>query len=350
MKVRYTSIFKVRGANALPDGAESVNIVALKNPTIVATLTTDPEPHFVHVDRSAALATQLLKAIFAPDKDGTIEERLLAEIENVKLGRATKSSKGVFLAFNGETEIPTPEFKARRDTDEFGLYLDDIPKSEIREIFRPSFQGVMTALSMSLPANVDRGIEKMGDVVYLIDSDRGKPVYAFNLRGSGTLSLSGQLTATTIDEAATIARKLVSDKVMAKPTSLLVTSLEEAAEGLERFIAAWSALEIFVNATFKSAYESRWFAMMEEGGPPSGKAVFERFKDVMSDKYRLADKFLVIASVLDPTAAASDATEFSRLKKFRDGLLHALDTPREPLPTDGVQKLLLKYMKLHLVA
>ncbi len=77
--------------------------------------------------------------------------------------------------------------------------------------------------------------------------------------------------------------------------------------------------------------------------------MFERFRDVMSDKYRLADKFLVIASVLDPGAATDDAAEFSRLKKLRDSLLHALDTPQTPLPTEAVQKLLLKYMKLHLV-
>ena len=92
----------------------------------------------------------------------------------------------------------------------------------------------------------------------------------------------------------------------------------------------------------------RWFEIMEDGAPASAKPVFERLKDVMSDKYRLADKFLVIASVLDSGGAADDATEFGRLKKFRDGLFHALDTPLSPLPTEAVQKLLLKYMKLHL--
>ena len=89
---------------------------------------------------------------------------------------------------------------------------------------------------------------------------------------------------------------------------------------------------------------------MEDGAPTAAKPVFTRFKDVMSDKYRLADKFLVIASVLDSAAAADDCAEFMRLKQFRDGLLHALDNPASPLPTDAVQKLVLKYMKLHLSA
>jgi hypothetical protein len=136
---------------------------------------------------------------------------------------------------------------------------------------------------------------------------------------------------------------------MARPTSLLITSLEQATDELQGFIAAWSALEIFVNASFKDTYEARWFEVMEDGAPASAKPVFERFQEVMRDKYRLADKFLVVASVLDPDTATDDAKEFRRLKKFRDELLHALNTPSSTLPTVAVQKLLLKYMKLHLL-
>ena len=90
---------------------------------------------------------------------------------------------------------------------------------------------------------------------------------------------------------------------------------------------------------------------MADGAPGSAKPVFLRFRDVMSDKYRLADKFLIIASVLDPEGAADNAREFANLKKFRDGLLHALDTPSLlSLPTDAVHNLVLKFMKLHLSA
>jgi hypothetical protein len=89
---------------------------------------------------------------------------------------------------------------------------------------------------------------------------------------------------------------------------------------------------------------------MKDGAPASAKPVFERFRGVMSDKYRLADKFLIMTSVLDPAGAEGDAAEFRQLKKARDELLHALDTPSSPLPTEAIQKLLLKYMKLHLAA
>ena len=87
---------------------------------------------------------------------------------------------------------------------------------------------------------------------------------------------------------------------------------------------------------------------MAGGAPASAKPLFKQFQEVMSNKYRLVDKFLVIASVLDADHAADDAAEFRRLKKLRDGLFHVLDAPSSPLPTEAGQKLLLKYMKLHL--
>jgi len=351
VKVRYIAIYKIRGANKLPEEVESASLLALQTPTITATLTTNPEPHFIHIDKSAAIGTQLLKGIFAPDKEGTLQERLAAEVEDIKAHRAKQTGTGVFLVFDGETEIPAPEFKIRRDTDEFGICIDAVAKPEIRDTFRPSVQSVITALSLTLSPNTDRSIEKIGDVVYLIDPDTGKPIYTFTFQGGvARASVSSPLTAAVIAEAAALAQKLAAHNTMARPTSLLITSLEEATDELQGFIAAWSALEIFVNASFKSTYEARWFEIMEAGAPASAKPVFERFQDVMSDKYRLADKFLVIASVLDSAAATEDAKEFRRLKKFRDGLLHALDTPSSVLPTEAVQKLILKYMKLHLLA
>lgn len=351
MKVRYVAVYKVHGANTLPDGAASADILTLRNPALTVMLTTNPEPHFAHIDKSAALGAQLFSGFLAPDKEGTLKQRLTAEIDNVKASRAKRTGPGVFLVFDGETEVPAPEFKVRRDTEEFGICIDDIAKPAIREAFRPSVQSVITALGLSLSANADRRIEKAGDVIYLIDPDGEKLIYPFNIQmGSARVSVASPLTAAVIAQTAAIAPRLAADKAMARPMSLLFTSLEEATDELQGFIAAWSALEIFVNATFKSTYEARWFKIMEAGAPASGKAVFERFKVVMSDKYRLADKFLVIASVLDPGTATDDADEFTRLKKLRDGLLHALDTPQSPLPTEAAQKLLLKYMKLHLVA
>ena len=323
----------------------------MANPLVTATLSTNPHQYFLHIDQSAALAAQLLKGVFAPDPGGTLQERLAAEIEDVKARRIKTAGSGVFLVFEGDTDIPTPEFKHRRDTDEFAVCLDAISKVEIRDKFRQPIQCVMTALELTLPAHADRRIEKIGDVVYLLDPENGKPIYTFNFQGGfARASVATPLTHSVIEESAALAPKIAANMKIARPVSLLITSLDDDTEKLQAFIAAWSAVEIFVNATFKATYEADWFAIMEDGAPSSAKPIFERLKDVMSDKYRLADKFLVIAAVLDSGAAAEDAAEFVRLKKFRDSLLHALEMPSSPLPTESVQKLMMKYMKLHLAS
>jgi hypothetical protein len=326
-----------------------MRLLTLHDPEVTATLTTNPDPYFLHIDKSAALAAQLLKGVFAPDTEGTLQERLAAEIEDARARRLKTGGTGVFLVFEGKTDIPASEFKHRRDIDEFAVCLDVISKSEIREKFRQPVQCVMAALGLSLPMNADRRIEQTGDVVYLVDPENGKPIYTFSFQGGfARASVASPLTHGIIGESAALVSKIAANPKLTRPVSLLITSLDNGTEELQAFIGAWSALEIFVNATFKATYETRWFGIMEEGAPGSAKPIFERLKNVMSDKYRLADKFLVIASVLDSAAAADDAAEFDRLKKFRDNLLHALDVPSSPLPTESVQKLILKYMKLHL--
>lgn len=349
VKVQYVAIYKLHAVNKLPEAAEGAILFQQQHPTLSAKLTMNPEPHFLHIENSAALGSQILKGIFAPDIKGTLQERLSAEIEDMRASRAKRLGTGVFLIFEGETEISTPDFKARQDTEEFAVYLGNIGKGEIRKSFRPYVQSVIMALTLSLATNADRRVEKMGDVIYLVDNDNGKPIYTLALQGgTARASVSSPLSENMIEESAALAAVLAAHQPLVRTTSLLSTSIDAATDDLQGFIAAWSALEIFINATFKTTYEARWFDIMRDGAPASAKPVFERFKDVMSDKYRLADKFLVVASVLDSAVAAADATEFARLKKFRDGLLHALDTPLSPLPTEAVQKLLLKYMKLHL--
>ena len=134
---------------------------------------------------------------------------------------------------------------------------------------------------------------------------------------------------------------------MVEPMSLLVTSLNETTEELLAFIAAWCAIELFVEGIFKQ-YKTSWFNLIKNDAPDFAKRVSMRFGDFVANKQGLAEKFYIIASVLDAHAAAADDEKFTRLKDVRDNLYHRLEIPASPLPTEDVQKLLLKYMKLHL--
>ena len=268
MKVRYATIYKIHGANRLPEGTNEADLVTLRYPAITAKLTTDPEANFLHIDRSSALSSQLLKVVFAPDRGGTLEERLAAGIERMRAWRTEEVGEGVFLIFEGEKDIPTPNFEKRRDTQEFAVCIDAIAKPEIWEHFRPSVQSVLAALGLSLSESADLRIQNLGDVVYLVDPDGEKPIYTFTSSVSEIGSVARPLTEGDITRAAAMAQKLAAENMMSDPARLLIASLDDATDHLQAFVAAWCALEIFVKKTFKKhIQETIWLEMMQYHGP-----------------------------------------------------------------------------------
>jgi hypothetical protein len=351
MKTNYLAVWKFYGADALAIDTTNLELARLNDPEIVAILTADPEPFFQHIDQSAVIASQLVKGltgVFAPDQRGTFEERFAAKLENVRAGRAKQTAKGLFLVIKGETNVAAPNFTTRRDAATLAVCFDAVDKAEIRELFDPSIHAVLTALTLSIPPNADHQVERVGEVIYLLEPDGEKPIYSFSVQmAAPRLSIVSPLSDAAVSHATKWIPKLIDDKTLARPASLVVMSLDRTTDALQGFLAAWSALEIFVNATFKSTYESRWFDVMQNGASGAVKPVFNRVKDVMSDKYRLGDKFSIMAALLNMNAAETDADEFRKLKSIRDDLLHGLDTPAHLL-TEAVQNLLFRYVSLHL--
>ncbi len=348
MEVRYVAVFKLRGANGLP-GDDPLGFFEAENPNITASLTAAPEPYFEHIDRSRALGVQLLSGLFSDKKEYTPEERLATETARIQSERQGKKSTGVYLVFEGSDDIDPPEFKTRRDRDDFAISLDDVPKGELRKPFKAAIESVLASAALSLPAQADKKVEEIGSVLYLVDPEKDIPIYPFNFQmGRASAYVSGPVGENFAAEVTALAEPLAAVPVLERPVRLLLSSLQVDADSLPAFISAWSALEIFVNATFKSRYEERWFAIMEEGAPDSSTPIFERFKDVMSDKYRIVDKFLVITAILDPDGAAEDVQSFKTLKAIRDHMFHKFDMLSDHLPIEDVQTLFIKYLKLHL--
>ncbi len=348
MNTHYLAVWKLYGINTLASGATNLELARLNDPKIVATLATDPEPFFLHIDQARVIASQVLNGLLSSlAQQDTIEERLAIELKNVRTNRANQIGSGMFLIVKGETNVAEPNFEIRKDTETFAVCFDAIDKSAIKEIFRPSIQAVLTAITLSIPSDADHQIEPIGEVIYLVGADGKKPIYSFSLQmGSARLSLSSPLSAAALSNATKWIPRLVDYENLARPISLAVTSIDRTTDSLQGFLAAWSALEIFVNVTFKERYNSLWHDAMQTGAPDAARPIFRRINEVMSDKYRLTDKFLLIASLLNTGAAEADAREFGTLKKVRDNLLHG--QPTAHLPTEAVHHLLFKYISLHL--
>jgi hypothetical protein len=348
LQAKYVAIWKLSGANELAIETPRAVLSSILEPLATATLTKDPTPDFFHIDRTNALATLLLRGLFLPETEGSPEERLSNKISAISASRAQKTKAGVFLVIEGAKDVPAPDFNARRDSQDFSICFHAIDNKSIVSAFRPFVDATLFALSLSLRGDTDRQAEKLGEVVYLVESESDKPIYSFTMSmGTARASLSSALTTDMISSAGNRVTTLLLDESMSRPMSLLNTSFDENTSPLQAFMASWSALEIFVNATFKATYEARWFAALNTGVPLAGGPVLERFKEVMLDKYRLSDKFLSIAALLSPDTATADEKEFRGLKKVRDDLMHGLASP-EQLPTHQVQLLLLKYARGHL--
>ncbi|MES9875118.1 MAG: hypothetical protein ABW146_18610, partial [Candidatus Sedimenticola sp. 6PFRAG7] len=154
--------------------------------------------------------------------------------------------------------------------DGFAVSLDDAPKGELRKPFKASIESVRLGGQTKECTNEDKKLEEIGSVLYLVDPDKGIPIYPFNFEaGRVGAYVSSPVGEGFAAEVASLAAPLAAAPALERPVRLLLSSLQVGTDSLPAFISAWSALEIFVNATFKSRYERQWFAIMEEGAPES---------------------------------------------------------------------------------
>jgi hypothetical protein len=130
---------------------------------------------------------------------------------------------------------------------------------------------------------------------------------------------------------------------------LVARSLDTAAEDdFKSFIFGWTALEIFINKVF-SQYERTFVdALTSEASVRGATQYFERVTQVMKDKYRLVDKFSVIATILTGENSDADIDKLKHIKKVRDALLHGQDIPGASLPNNELRELVSKYLRAHL--
>ena len=97
----------------------------------------------------------------------------------------------------------------------------------------------------------------------------------------------------------------------------------------------------------------RLFSLMTEQ-PTLRERFLEKLKGTMKDKYRLTDKFLVVAAVLFPDSGdgsvENDFRQFSRMKTIRDSILQGEEFSERDLPVSDLGLLLRKYLLAHALA
>jgi len=350
MRAHYIGAWRFFGGSVLTNGTAMQEVGEQHCPFAKARLVDDPEHFFEHFDRSRAALSLLMQGLFRGGREGAFQDRFEHEVGEVRRRRLKETKRGAYLVVEGEIAVEPVGPKMRTEVGGFALALDEVDNDAVRAAFRPFASALLTATAICLNTNADRQHALVGEIIYLIEDDVPKPIYSFRITGNPVrISISHPLDAAIMTSIARVGAKLISDTQLERSSRLLTLSHDRKTDPLQAFLAAWSALEIFVNKGFSSYYEKQWFELLESAAPSAVAPVFERLRVVMRDKYRLADKFLVIAATLSPESVAADASEFASIKKVRDMLLHG-EQVEPPFPTEAIQRLLHSYMGLHLNA
>jgi hypothetical protein len=313
-----------------------------------AYLTKNIIPFVGHLDRGKAVLHGLMTGIFN-GTDDEIRNRIVSQVSEIQAERLKKFPSGTFLVFCGLTNAPSLNLQVSRKTAEFDVAFDAFDKVQMRTKFRPAVVRSLTAVAVSLGERTYPRVSKVAEGMYLTSSDSDKPTYSFTF----TAGALGAFVGATLDESSensitSYATRLFGDQHLQRVLDQFVQSLTEDTDEFRAFLAAWTALEMFVQIMFKRTYERCWFEQLRSASPDSAQSYFDTIQSVMSQRQKLRDKFVVIASLLDPDTADADIAEFTTLKKKRDGVFHGADNTDATYPTEPAQLLLMKYLRLHL--
>lgn len=342
MQYRRVSIFHIHGLH-VKEGEPPQTVI--DTPDLQVFLAYDVDDYAVDIIRRTAIANTMLNFMFrGGDQGKTFEEAVVSQMEALQ-EKQSQLGKGNFLVFEHHGYVEGIYIEKKMELDDYVIYLDGIDGSVILEGKHEKF--VAATMSIVLETGAVIGLEKVEEATVFY-GENGKPAYSMTTSMSGEMTLSKYIE---LQEFGGIARRysqLLGQESLQRVVRLLVSSLDKQADKLRAFLSAWSALEIFTNKVFKS-YENGLFSDLQEGDRPGvWKLYLDRIRDVMKDKYRLTDKFAIIAMYLAPAEADTDLQTFKNSKDLRDSISHGSEVDEKALPVAHTQHLVKKYLRLHL--
>jgi hypothetical protein len=344
-KYLHTLVYKIDGIQLGPGGGE-VKVIADTAARFRAVVSTDPDDLCFEGDRWAALSNVWLNSLFGQPELEVSSERITEELEKIRESRKSQFGTGPYLGFVREGEIEdfsSAEFV--KDFEDFLVYLNGPPRELLRQASRSYVRAALGAMSITM-GDV-HGIKTVSDTVVFFRSD-DKPLYCYTLSGTADVSVIRAISEEKLAPVEEWYRVVSRNQKFERVVRLLVASLQAEGDPLRSFLHAWTALEMLINKIF-SQYEKRFFEeLSEDHNPDAHRQYLARIREVMQGKYRLTDKFALIATVLSPASADEDLSQFKQAKEQRDDLAHGQDVNEGTLPIPMIHELVRKYVRLHL--
>lgn len=348
MKFNYISIFKVEGVT-LPEGVDEVIVGRSENPSLRVILTRNIDAFSNELDTHASLGALMIGALGGKSgPEGTPQERLQLQKAVIAENRKKKIGTNPALVFQGTGEIQPDLSHPLTDYGHLVVTFDAFKRNEVTALFEKEIDKAATAIFLT--SNGDFSVEAVGEVIWLINEDN-KAIYSISFDMSATVIISNVLTPDAIGKLEHYWELLHRDLDTQAIQRLLRYATDKNVEPFRAFLAAWISFEIFINKLFKF-YEDSFLntSITVDRAPVIVSEFIKRLKEVMTDKYRLRDKFIVIASTLSPSTSEDDLASFGRMKKLRDLIMHGEKFNEKELPTAEIVKMLKRYLMLHLEA
>lgn len=348
MDYKYTVVYRLESiSNSNLD--EDKIVYQDENIGITVVLTSDVNRHCLSIDRGLACASLLLRGKFGRESMQELPAVAIdSEITNIQEKRLSKNKSAAYavVIINGQAELDIKK-NLHQETDHFSISFDVIDKEFIRHQHKERIHAIVASLAIS--TSPEYHAEKIASGICFFDADN-KPLYSYTLQGGRAhLIVAKPVDLETATEITRVIRLSNANMQLKTPFRLLTQSLETTQDNLRAFISAWSALEILTNKVFPD-YEEQFIAgILDDHNSHGVNNFLGRIKDVMKDKYRLTDKFSLVASFLS-SEITEDIELFKSMKKMRDNISHGKEFNEEALPVEDARKLASKYLKNHMFA
>lgn len=341
MRYHYVFVAEIRGL-VPPKGAEIVVDVPAIGGSVTYTADGNSIPEVV--DLKSAVGRQLLVGLAGRTVKGRNAE-LKCAVQLIREKRRTPNSVEALAILQATGDTEDFELEHTREDEGFIVCLGDSPAKDIQKLHKSYVQSLLAALHLASPQ--DASAKTLIDCV-LFYRDDGKPIFCYEMEAYATAYTASPITQELANEAERFASQLSKERSYNDVIRLLSKSMDLSNDQLLSFLSAWAALEIFVSKTFKE-YERLIFDDSGSGPISAHPEVIKRMRDVMSDKFRLTDKFAIIAGALGKEDVDADLKIFGNLKGVRDKLFHGQEIQIQDLPYEATRNLASKYLRLHLI-
>lgn len=345
MKYRHVSIYEIRGL-IHPSGKGDVTVYTKTGiPSVTVLLTDNPDNYCYEIDRAQSVGYLMLTGSAGLKMSANLQLELQNHIGQIRERRRKELGTAQVLVFIAEGDVDVDFSGPIRDCGGYVVGFDIVSKEHISQSIDFERSAALAALSLSVEQN-SLQTRRISKGSYLI-TESGKPAYSMSISLNAEAYSSKHTTDEIVERTAHYLSSLLGDISLSRVYRLFVQAISRKNDELRRFLFGWSALEILISKVF-SDYEKLFITNLLGSDPANHvQRYFERVRDVMKRKYRITDKFVIVAACIGKDSVETDIEDFVKIKKARDALLHGDLVDEKTLPVSETISLLKRYIRYH---